>query len=85
MLQKLVLRNLDPNLNNIFVVAIIIAKQRVRKFPNAENDKPDRAVWNFTVRDSPRDYINVTLWGTSLHVENLSQKFQIGDVGTFNT
>lgn len=80
-LQKVVLRNLDPNFNNIFIIAVIIAKQHVRKFSDFDKTKPERAVWNFTVRDSVKDYINVSYWGTSAQIESLSQKFQIGDIG----
>ncbi|KAF6202749.1 hypothetical protein GE061_003151 [Apolygus lucorum] len=39
-----------------------------------------RAVSGFTVRDSPADYINITVWGSALYVDNLVSTFQVGHV-----
>ncbi|KAG8311507.1 hypothetical protein J6590_042375 [Homalodisca vitripennis] len=39
-----------------------------------------RSVWNFTLRDAPADYINVSFWGSSIFIDNIAQNFHIGDV-----
>ena len=80
-LRKLTLQELQPDLNNVVVVGVIIAKQRPRTFAPKRNEFGNRAVWNFTLRDSPRDYINATFWGACEEVLKLSDTFQIGDVG----
>lgn len=36
---------------------------------------------SFTLRDSPADYINVTVWGSPMFVENIYSKYRVGDVG----
>ncbi|RZF44439.1 hypothetical protein LSTR_LSTR002212 [Laodelphax striatellus] len=80
--QRMYLREILPstaNLNNIFVVAIIIAKQPPRTFPAKDNEGP-RCVFNFTVRDSPTHYANVAVWGTETYATIISSKFHIGDV-----
>lgn len=74
-LERYTLRNLVPDVGNAFVIGVIIAKQSPRKLPD------NRAVWNFTLRDSPQDYINATCWGSKDSITLLNEKFQIGDVG----
>lgn len=76
-LEKYTLRYLHPDIANAFIVGIIIAKQPPKKLSN------DRAVWNFTLRDSPQDYINVSYWGGREFICLLSERFQVGDVGKF--
>lgn len=76
-LEKYTLRSLRPDVFNAFVVGVIIAKQSPRKLSD------DRSVWNFTLRDSPQDFINVTCWGQKESVFLLNEKFQVGDVGKF--
>lgn len=44
-------------------------------------DGTERCVWNFTIRDSPPDYINVSYWGSPDYIENIAKHFHIGDVG----
>ncbi|KAJ8917450.1 hypothetical protein NQ315_005497 [Exocentrus adspersus] len=80
-LQKVSIRNLDPNLDNVLIVGIIIGKSRPKKFldPKAEVDAY-RGVWSFTLRDSPQDYINVTYWNSSEVVFQANDKFHTGDV-----
>ena len=36
---------------------------------------------NFTLRDSRVDFINVSCWGKSAYIHDLSDHFHIGDVG----
>ncbi|XP_076270084.1 meiosis specific with OB domains hold'em [Rhynchophorus ferrugineus] len=80
-LQRVNLRNLDPNLNNVMIVAIIIAKQRPRVVETQENQRSVyRAVWNFTIRDSPQHYINATYWGNVDQILDISNKYDTGDV-----
>lgn len=44
-----------------------------------------RAVWNFTLRDSASDFINVTVWGAVDYVNNLFTTFTIGCVGKLHS
>lgn len=37
--------------------------------------------FSFTIRDSPSDYVNVTCWGTEMHIKTIFQSFKICDVG----
>jgi hypothetical protein len=81
-LQRVAIKDLMPDMDNILVVALMIGKQRPRKFADKNKESSQfRAVWNFTLRDSPRDYINVTYWGGSDEVCAASDKFYTGDVG----
>lgn len=74
-LEKYSLRYIHPDIANAFIVGIIIAKQSPKKLPD------ERAVWNFTLRDSPQDYINVACWSRKESISLLNEKFQVGDVG----
>ncbi|CAG9858492.1 unnamed protein product [Phyllotreta striolata] len=66
-LRRTKLEDLNPNLGNILVVGIIIGKQKPHKFTStaASYEGVQKAVWNFTLRDSVRDYANVTYWGST--------------------
>ncbi|XP_030752470.1 meiosis-specific with OB domain-containing protein [Sitophilus oryzae] len=80
-LERVILKNLDPNLSNILIVGIIIAKQRPRIIEAQENQQgASRAVWNFTFRDSLKHYINATYWGSAEHILQESEKYHTGDV-----
>ncbi|XP_074026715.1 meiosis specific with OB domains hold'em isoform X2 [Leptinotarsa decemlineata] len=80
-LQKVNLRRLHPYLDNILIVGIIIGKQRPRKFLDKKSSvEVYRGVWNFTLRDSPQDYINITYWGPSEVIFQANEKFRTGDV-----
>ncbi|XP_044267622.1 meiosis-specific with OB domain-containing protein [Tribolium madens] len=80
-LQRVALKDIGPDMDNILIVALIIGKQRPRKFLDKTKETEQyKAVWTFTVRDSPRDYINVTYWGSSEDVCTASDKFYTGDV-----
>lgn len=84
-MQRMTLTDLQPNIDNALIVGIIIAKQRPRvitKDTNAGNSS-ERSVWNFTLRDSPRDYINATYWGEYDNIREIDVKFEIGDVGEY--
>jgi len=43
----------------------------------------ERSVWQFTLRDSEKDFINVTVWGSTEFVRKLSSTFNIGSVGEY--
>lgn len=81
-LQRIPLREINPNLSNILVVAIIVGKTRPRKFLDTKvHVQTYRAVWNLTLRDSIRDYINCTYWGASETIFQADERFRTGDVG----
>lgn len=46
-------------------------------------DGRECGVWGFTFRDSPADYINVTVWGSPTYVANLGNMYSVGDVSTY--
>lgn len=46
----------------------------------SKKDASPRGVWNFTLRDSPEDHVNVTVWGSPAFVEKCAEEFHIGDV-----
>lgn len=79
-LKRYLLKELVPEASNAVIVGIIVAKQRPKKFSKSGSE---RAVWNFTIRDSPYDYINATVWGACDNVFEMNDKFQIGDVSKF--
>lgn len=79
-IRRVTLRQLEPDFNNILIVGIMIAKQRPRRFNNPKTNE-SRAVWNFTLRDSPQDYVNVTFWGEGDLILGHSSNFHVGDVG----
>ncbi|KAG8275284.1 hypothetical protein J6590_089388 [Homalodisca vitripennis] len=64
--------------SDFLIVAVIIAKQTPRTIKSKNVDM--RSVWNFTLRDAPADYINVSFWGSSIFIDNIAQNFHIGDV-----
>ncbi|XP_056644226.1 meiosis-specific with OB domain-containing protein isoform X2 [Diorhabda sublineata] len=80
--QRATLKDLNPYLTNILIVGAIIGKQKPRKFTDAKLNVHGvlRAVWNFTLRDSVKDYINVTYWGSAEVIFQANDKFNVGDV-----
>lgn len=81
-LQRVTLSELVPDSVNSLVVGIIIAKQDVRSYSKTTpNGVVDGAVWNFTFRDSPSDYINVTCWSEHHILKDMAEKYLVGDVG----
>ncbi|BES88359.1 meiosis specific with OB domains [Nesidiocoris tenuis] len=77
--KRMTIAELRPNLLNVTIVAVLIGKRRVFKFPD-KNGRGERAVCGFTIRDSKFDFVNLTVWGSFEFVENLSSKFNVGDV-----
>ncbi|CAG9767901.1 unnamed protein product [Ceutorhynchus assimilis] len=82
-LQKVDLKHLDPHVTNVLIVGIIIGKNRP-KILETQQRGPDtggqRAVWNFTIRDSVPHYINVAYWGNPEQIFQANDKFSTGDV-----
>ena len=37
----------------------------------------------FSIRDSPSDYINITVWGSELYTARLFNSFKMNDIGKF--
>lgn len=83
--QRVNLRNLEPDLNNILIVGVIIGKQRPRKFVDvkAKETNSYKIVWNFTFRDSLQDYINVAYWSNNDAAYEANDRFHTGDVGEY--
>ncbi|CAH1992327.1 unnamed protein product [Acanthoscelides obtectus] len=80
-LRRVKLRELLPDIEGILIIGIIIGKQRPRKFLDRKSPVESYiAVWNFTLRDSPCEYINVSFWGSTEVVFQANDKFHTGDV-----
>ncbi|XP_043468150.1 protein hold'em-like [Leptopilina heterotoma] len=73
---------LQPGTQNSIVIGIIInsANPRVFEPSSSKFNEVRRAVWTFTLRDSPDDFINVTVWGRSDYVDSQFNKFPIGSI-----
>lgn len=83
-LQRVTLKQLNPKLENVLIVGIIIGKQRPKKFLDQKAPiETYKAVWNFTFRDSVQDYINVTYWGPSETIFHANDSFSTGDVSEY--
>lgn len=82
--QRFTIRLINPNIYNALIVGIIIGKSRPRVFTNSKQNGERRGVWNFTMRDSIQDYINVTCWGLDAVVVQMDNSYHIGDVGKKN-
>ncbi|XP_043480413.1 protein hold'em-like [Leptopilina heterotoma] len=76
------LNSLQAGTQNSIIIGIIIhsVNPKIFEHDNAKFNDIKRAVWTFTMRDSPDDFINVTVWGSSEYVNSLFNKFQIGSV-----
>ncbi|XP_051169181.1 protein hold'em-like [Leptopilina boulardi] len=76
------LNNLQPGIQNSIVIGIIIqsANPRIFESNSGKFNEIKRAVWTFTLRDSPDDFLNVTVWGSSKYVDSLFNKFTLGSI-----
>eukprot|EP00117_Sycon_ciliatum_P008207 scpid33659/ scgid11011/ Uncharacterized protein C16orf73 homolog len=72
--------NLSGGVNDATLVGIVLAKQAVKSFMDKKNPGNERCCFTFTLRDSPVDYINITCWGSSQYINNLSKQFKLNDV-----
>lgn len=82
--QRVCLKKLHTKITNSLIVGVIIAKQSNRIFADKKTGS-SRGVWNFTLRDTINDYINVTCWGSEEFVTLLDKSFHVGDVGKYFT
>ncbi|XP_072043254.1 meiosis-specific with OB domain-containing protein-like [Amphiura filiformis] len=73
------INELSPHMPNVFVVGVVISKQSPRSVPSKSEPGSERSILNFTLRDSPVDFINVSCWGTDSFISDLNRKFKIGD------
>uniref|UniRef100_A0A1B6DUZ9 MEIOB-like N-terminal domain-containing protein n=1 Tax=Clastoptera arizonana TaxID=38151 RepID=A0A1B6DUZ9_9HEMI len=78
-IKKACIGSLGPKSADFLIVALIIAKQRPHTVM-IKRDSSEKSVWNFTIRDSPADYMNVSVWGSPEFVDNLAASFHVGDV-----
>ncbi|XP_025203366.1 meiosis-specific with OB domain-containing protein-like [Melanaphis sacchari] len=76
---RLKLNSIFPGTTNILVVGIIIAKQNPRVIISKIDNK-EKSVFSFTVRDSPENMVNVSVWGSNDYTKRLYNDFKIGDL-----
>ncbi|XP_022174096.1 meiosis-specific with OB domain-containing protein-like [Myzus persicae] len=77
--MKLKLNSIFPGTTNILVVGIIIAKQYPKVIVSKQDNK-EKSVFSFTIRDSPDDVVNISVWGSNDYTRRLYNDFKIGDV-----
>ncbi|XP_062502665.1 meiosis-specific with OB domain-containing protein-like isoform X2 [Corticium candelabrum] len=77
---RTLIRDLSPNLPQCVVVGVVLAKEEGRLYADKKNPGQTRSRMGFTIRDSPDDYINVTVWGSQAYIDKLSSSFKICDV-----
>ncbi|KAF0748429.1 meiosis-specific with OB domain-containing protein, partial [Aphis craccivora] len=76
---RLKLNSIFPGTTNILVVGIIIAKQHPKVIISKKENK-EKSVFSFTIRDSPEDVVNISVWGSNDYTIRLYNDFKIGDV-----
>ena len=77
--RKLPIGALQPGNNNAMIVGIIIGKSGPKKVV-MKRDGTDRWVTTFTLRDSPSDLINLTVWSGREESLCLKKSFHIVEV-----
>lgn len=75
---RLAIYQLKPNVQHTIIVGLVLAKNSIRSITNSRG--VDRFLLCFTIRDSPRDSINCSCWGSSNYISGLTNSFTIGDV-----
>lgn len=68
-------------MEDALIIAVIIMKQAPKIFQSKSKLNETRGVMNLSLRDSPNDVINCTIWGSEPFVTNYDRIFQIGNVG----
>nr|XP_020862154.1 meiosis-specific with OB domain-containing protein isoform X2 [Phascolarctos cinereus] len=71
------LPDLRPNLAHPSIIGMVIGKTDVKGFPDRKNIGSERYTFNFTIRDSPTYFINVTSWGKEDYIKSLSKSFRV--------
>eukprot|EP00092_Neocalanus_flemingeri_P001148 GFUD01001223.1.p1 GENE.GFUD01001223.1~~GFUD01001223.1.p1 ORF type:complete len:160 (+),score=63.09 GFUD01001223.1:55-534(+) len=79
LVRKFPIGALQPGTNTAMVVAIIINKSDPKKV-TMKKDGTDRWVTTFTLRDSPSDMINLTIWSGKEEAISLKKNFHVGEV-----
>ncbi|XP_058463974.1 meiosis-specific with OB domain-containing protein [Malaya genurostris] len=79
------INKIDHESRNFLLIGVIIAKSDPKFFESSsmrsEKDSDTaRGVITLTVRDSERDTINCTIWGSQVMIESYDSLFHIGDV-----
>ena len=70
---------LQPGSGDVLVVALVIQKSDPRKV-TMKRDGTERWVTGFTLRDSPSDMINLTVWSSGEEAGRLREEFRVGGV-----
>ncbi|XP_043269231.1 meiosis-specific with OB domain-containing protein [Venturia canescens] len=73
------LNSIRPNTQNSIIIGVIINSQNSKTFETVQS-RGIRGVWTFTLRDSEKDFINVTAWGSVDFIDRLTSTFHIGSV-----
>jgi len=76
--KKLQIGALQPSSKDFILVALVIGKSEPRRV--TMRDGGEKYVSNFTLRDSPSDIINLTLWTNRESSFEYDEKFHIGTV-----
>ena len=78
-IKKCQIGALKPGNNDFIVVALVINKPDPRKVV-MRKDGGERWVSVFTLRDSPSDMINLTVWSSGEEAARLKEEFKVGMV-----
>ncbi|XP_023321096.1 meiosis-specific with OB domain-containing protein isoform X2 [Eurytemora carolleeae] len=70
---------LQQTSKGVLIVALIIGKTEPRRVV-MRKDGGERFVSSFTLRDSPSDIINLTLWTSREEADEYQEKFKIGSI-----
>uniref|UniRef100_A0A8C6QPF9 Meiosis-specific with OB domain-containing protein n=1 Tax=Nannospalax galili TaxID=1026970 RepID=A0A8C6QPF9_NANGA len=73
------LSDLRPNMANLKIIGMVIGKTDVKGFPDRKNIGSERYTFNFTIRDSPNHFVNVSSWGSEDYIRSLSDSFRVGE------
>ncbi|XP_014662357.1 PREDICTED: meiosis-specific with OB domain-containing protein-like [Priapulus caudatus] len=76
------IRDISAGLPNTSIIGCVLTKGEVRSVASKKDTGTERYVFNFTIRDSAVDFINVTCWGGEDHINGIAQNFNIGDIVT---
>lgn len=76
---------INQDARSFVVTGVVIAKNEPKYFESsssqyAGNGSSSRGVLTLTIRDSDRDTINCTVWGSQLMIDSYDGMFHIGDV-----
>ncbi|XP_064638247.1 meiosis-specific with OB domain-containing protein-like isoform X2 [Lineus longissimus] len=72
--------SLSAGLANVVICGVVLAKEEPKNIMSKKNPGSERYLLNFTIRDSPYDFINATCWGSKEYIQILAGLFHIGDI-----